>query len=292
MYETFMMLSADTISPIRDFTGEDFMKFANINNSILRRRLIITLAFAVIAAIAGGISFSMMRARVPDMHIIFFLLLGSSVLLLIFLSLWTLGAADRFARLAKILRRCYIIFLVAGFSVFLVFQGLIISAARTQEADVDAIIVLGAGLRRDDSPSIILRGRLDAAIAYLETRENVPVIVSGGLGEGQSISEAEAMFRYLRTMGVDENLIWREDASTNTYENIAFSRQLMKDRGMDVDNMTVAIVSSEFHLYRATLIAENAGLDAVGVAAATPSSRLRVLYFFREAFALASEMFL
>lgn len=268
------------------------MKFANINNSILRRRLIITLAFAVIAAIAGGISFSMMRARVPDMHIIFFLLLGSSVLLLIFLSLWTLGAADRFARLAKILRRCYIIFLVAGFSVFLVFQGLIISAARTQEADVDAIIVLGAGLRRDDSPSIILRGRLDAAIAYLETRENVPVIVSGGLGEGQSISEAEAMFRYLRTMGVDENLIWREDASTNTYENIAFSRQLMKDRGMDVDNMTVAIVSSEFHLYRATLIAENAGLDAVGVAAATPSSRLRVLYFFREAFALASEMFL
>jgi len=224
------------------------------------------------------------------MHIIFYLVLGLSITMLIFLLLWTLGASVRFSRLAVVLKRCYILCLAIGLAGFLIFQGLIISAAQTEEADVDALIVLGAGLR-NGAPSLVLRTRLNAAIAYLERQGDIPVIVSGGLGQGETVTEAEAMFRYLSARGVDESQIWKEKASTNTHENLAFSLAIMEANGLDIENARVAVVSNEFHLYRAKLIAGKAGLDAVGVAAETPGVYLRVLYSFREAFALASEVF-
>jgi len=255
----------------------------------LRKRLILTIIATALAIVAVGISFAMMQMRIPDMHIIFMLLLGLSVVLIIFLILWTMSASERLKRPAKIIRRIYYVCLAVGFVAFIVLQILIISGAHTQEADVDAIIVLGAGLRGDE-PSIILRTRLNAAIEYAQGREGVPIIVSGGLGAGRNITEAQAMFNYLKARGVDENLIWMEGESTSTYENLKFSRRLMEERGMDIENVTVAVVSNEFHLYRARMIAGNAGLDAVGVAAQTPSARLKALYFFREAIALANAL--
>lgn len=252
-----------------------------------RRRLLVTFAIIAIAGIAVGTSFSLMQMRIPDMHIIFLLVSGLSAVLTIFLLLWTMSASKRFGKAAKILKRIYSAGIAIGLVIFIVLQILIISGAYTQEADVDAIIVLGAGLRGDE-PSVILRTRLNAAIEYSQTREGVPIIVSGGLGEGRNITEAQAMFNYLAARGVDEGLIWKEGASTSTYENLKFSHQLMQDMGMDTENITIAVVSNEFHLFRARMIAENAGLDAVGVAAQTPSARLKALYFFREAIALAN----
>jgi len=251
----------------------------------------VTIIVAALAAIASGISFVMMRSRVPNMHIIFYLVLGVSAILVTFLILWTLGVIEKYSRLAKILRRCCLTGLAIGLSGFLVLQGLIISGAYTEDADVDVLIVLGAGLR-NNAPSMILRTRLNAAIRYLESQSDVPIIVSGGLGIGETVTEAEAMFRYLSARGVDENLIWKEEASTSTRENLAFSLALIEENGLDVDNLKVAIVSNEFHLYRAKLIAGKAGVEAVGVAATTPGTNLRALYFFREAFALANEVLL
>jgi uncharacterized SAM-binding protein YcdF (DUF218 family) len=98
------------------------------------------------------------------------------------------------------------------------------------------------------------------------------------------------MHDYLVRRGVDEALIWKEDRSTRTQENIEFSLELMRENGLDVDNAVIAIVTNEFHVFRAKLIAEKAGVDAVGVAAPTPGLYLRVLYFSREAFALAYEL--
>jgi len=255
------------------------------------RRRAITLAITALALIASGISFVMMLSRIPNMHIIFYLVLGVSILVVTFLALWALGAHEKSKRLAKVLRRCLLICLSVGLSGFLILQGLIISSARTEDAEVDALIVLGAGLR-NSSPSMILRTRLNAAIRYLEAQDDIPVIVSGGLGRGETITEAEAMFRYLSSRGVDESLIWKEETSTSTRENLAFSLALMEENGLDLENATVAIVSNEFHLYRAKLIAGKAGVEAVGVAAQTPGANLRALYFFREAFALANEVLL
>jgi len=263
----------------------------HVENNLAKHRRKVTIMIAVLSILASGVSFILMRLRFSHMHIIFYLVLGLSFLLATYLILWTLGAHGRYTRLAMILRRCYMICLAVGLAFFLVMQGLIISGARTEEAEVDAVIVLGAGLI-NNTPSLILASRLDAAIEYLKTHGNIPVIVSGGLGRGEIITEAEAMSRYLVARGVDESRVWKEEASTSTYENLRFSMFLMKEKGLDIENIRVAVVSNEFHLYRARVIAGKAGLDAIGVAAETPGLHRRVLYYFREAFALASELFL
>ncbi|MCL2365595.1 MAG: YdcF family protein [Oscillospiraceae bacterium] len=265
------------------------MKKDGIKFNSMKIRTMITVVFVAIAVAATGYSYHLMQRRVPDMHLIFLLVAGISVVMLIALVIWTLSASNKFLSLAKMLRRCYLIFIALGIGAFIILQILIISSAHTEEADVDVLIVLGAGLRNNE-PSLILRGRLDAAIMYMEHRAGVPVIVSGGLGQGVAITEAEAMFHYLRARGIDESLIWKEGLSTNTYENLMFSRTIMEENGIDVDNAKVAVVSNEFHLFRARMIARNAGFEAVGVAAETPSLSLRVLYSFREAFALANEI--
>ena len=257
-----------------------------VDRKIARRRFLITIMAVVLAVIFSGISLAMMSARVPNMHIILLMVLGFSALLVVYLVIWTLGASEKHAKLAKVLRRCYLVFVSAGLAFFLTLQGLIISGARSDEAEADCLIVLGAGLR-NGSPSLILRRRLNAAIDYLVKWGDIPVIVTGGLGRGESITEAEAMFRYLRDRGVDEGLIWKEEESTSTRENLTFALSIMEEKGADIDSVKVAIVSSEFHLYRAKLIAGRQGLDAVGVAAETPGFYLRSLYSFREAFALA-----
>ena len=263
----------------------------NPRNRTASRRLIITIIVAALLAIVNGVSYYLKLSRVNNMHIIFILVIGVSATVLVFMMMWTLSAHKKYRRLAKVLRRCCLAGFAIGLSGFLVLQGLIISSAYTEDAEVDALIVLGAGLR-NSAPSMILRTRLNAAIRYLESRGDTPIVVSGGLGQGETITEAEAMFRYLSARGVDESLIWKEEESTSTRENLAFSLAVMEENGLDIENAKVAIVSNEFHLYRAKLIAGKAGVEAVGVAAATPGLDLRVLYFFREALALANEVLL
>jgi len=261
------------------------------NKATASQRLTMTIITTALALIATGVAYIMKLSRVSNMHIIYILVLGFSAILIAFMVIWTLSAHEKYAKLAKILRRFCLAALAVGLSVFLVFQVLIISSAHTEDAEVDALIVLGAGLR-NGVPSMILRTRLNAAIRYQASRGDTPIIVSGGLGEGETITEAEAMFRYLSARGVDESLIWKEEESTSTRENLAYSLAIMEKNGLDIENAKVAIVSNEFHLYRAKLIAGKAGVEAVGVAATTPGLDLRMLYFFREALALANEVLL
>ena len=265
------------------------MKKYKIDEKTKKRRFIITVIVTALAMIVSGSYFSLMLSRVPNMHIVFYLVLGVSVLVVAYLTIWTLCASERHAHLAKILKRSYLICLSVGIAGFLTLQGLIVSGARSEDAKADCVIVLGAGLR-NGVPSLVLISRLNAAIRYVETQGDIPIIVSGGLGRGETITEAEAMFRYLRSRGIDEHNIWKEEASTNTRENMTFSLALMEEMGLDAENTKVAIVSNEFHLFRAKVIAGKVGIDAVGIAAETPGLHLRVLYQIREAFALALEV--
>jgi len=170
-----------------------------------------------------------------------------------------------------------------------ILQSLIIYGARTDDVEVDAVIVLGAGLI-NDRPSLILASRLNAAIEFTQARQDIPIIVTGGLGAGRTVTEADAMADFLIARGVDENRIWRESASTSTHENINFAIEIMEANGMDLENARIAIVSNEFHLYRARLVGERAGLNAYGVAADTPGWHRKAIYFFRETFSLANEL--
>ena len=257
-----------------------------------KRRVITAIICAVFAIILSTISCMLMLARVPNMHVVAIIVTGLSALLIIYLAIWTLGAYERHKKLAKILKRCYISCLTVGIIVFSVLLGMIISGTHTDETDADCLIILGAGLR-GEVPSMMLRMRLDAAAQYIERNGDIPIIVTGGQGPGETITEAEAMKRYLvSTHGMDGSLIIMEDTSTRTKENIENAIKIMDDYGFDTHNIKVAIVTNEFHLYRAKLIAKNTGLEAAGIAAPTPGIYLKILYFFRETISLAREFIL
>lgn len=136
------------------------------------------------------------------------------------------------------------------------------TAAATPPAGLDRLVVLGAGLRPDGFPSETLRYRLDAALAYLDENPGTTCIVSGGQGLGESRTEADAMAEYLVARGLDEGRIAKEERSSNTVENVRLSSELV------APGEEVAVVTNDFHLYRALRIARKNGLPgAHGLAA-------------------------
>ena len=255
------------------------------------RRLKKVLAALVIttSVVMTLISFVLMLKNYPGMNIAFCIALTVTAIIFIFLILRALRASEKYSRLATALQRFFLICIAICLAGFIVLQGLIISGARSEDTEIDCLIILGAGLY-GEYPSRILVSRLDRALEYQNTQNNIPIIVSGGQGPGETITEAEAMSRYLEGRGIDVNQIWKEEDSTSTWENLAYSLALMEENGIDAENATVAIVTNEFHLYRAKRIAGQLGLNAIGVAAETPYPSLRVLYHCREAVALLKDL--
>lgn len=129
---------------------------------------------------------------------------------------------------------------------------------------VDYIILLGAKVN-GTIPSLSLQNRIDVAARYLIQHEKTIVIVSGGQGADEDISEAEVMRQGLVEQGIDEKRIIIEDQSTSTYENIIFSKKLIPS-GLN----TGLLVTNDYHLYRASLLAKQEGLDVTGLPAKTP----------------------
>ena len=128
----------------------------------------------------------------------------------------------------------------------------------------DAIIVLGAQVRPDGTPSVQLKLRLDAAWEAWQ-RDPVPIVVCGARGNDEPEAEAHVMARYLTGLGVDEALILTDDASFNTEENIRNAIELLK--GHDIRR--VLVVTSDYHLPRALALAERFGLEAMGIGSPT-----------------------
>lgn len=145
---------------------------------------------------------------------------------------------------------------------------------------VEYLIILGAQVR-GTKISNSLKRRLDAGIEYLEEYPETIVIVSGGQGKGEAISEAEAMEAYLVKHKIALKQILREDISTSTWENLKYSRQLMQDT-----SASVAIVTNNFHLYRAMKMAKTIGFPYVFGIAATAHPILQVNYLARECIAV------
>lgn len=180
-------------------------------------------------------------------------------------------------RLPGFLRFLMLVGVTIGVGLFLFLEGTIIFySSRKADADADYLIVLGAQVR-GTTVTKSLKKRLDTAADYLAGNPGTKVIVSGGRGSGEDISEAEAMYRYLKQKGIADARILKEDQSTNTEENIRFSKKLMED-----ENASVAIVTNGFHIFRSVSIAKKQGLSqAQGLAA--PSDRILTLnYYVRE----------
>lgn len=182
---------------------------------------------------------------------------------------------------AKVLKTVFTALLCIGIAVCAVTEAIIIRAS-LGDADktCEYMIVLGAKVN-GTSPSISLSDRIDAAYAYLTQHTEVIAILSGGQGEDEGISEAECMFRELTARGIDDDRLWLEDKATSTWENLNFSLDLIAYKtGTRPD--TIGLLSSEYHLFRASLFAKDCGVEAIGIPAKTSWFTLRLNYFTRE----------
>lgn len=147
--------------------------------------------------------------------------------------------------------------LLAGLPVFVIVASL--QAGALPDKPPAAIIILGAGLRAGDQPSPLLANRLEIATNVLHRFPQSPVVVSGGQGMLEDISEAQAMQHFLLEQGIHEERIWLEAKSTSTAENLRFSRTLLEKHGVDASRQDILIVTSDFHTYRSAQLARHAG---------------------------------
>ena len=140
------------------------------------------------------------------------------------------------------------------------------------DPDKDYMIVLGCGIRKDGTPTPLLRGRIDKALefrnAQLEkTGKDLKFVVSGGQGPTEVISEAECMKNYLISCGIEPERVLVEDRSTDTAENMKFSKELiLADGGADAK---VAFATTNYHVFRGGLKARRVKMRAVGIGAKT-----------------------
>ncbi len=137
--------------------------------------------------------------------------------------------------------------------------------------DQDYLIVLGCGLRKDGTPTPLLAGRIDRALAFyraqIEETGRVPAIItSGGQGPNDSISESASMKAYLMEKGVPEEHILEEDRSASTYENMQFSGEMIRSQN---PNARVVFSTTNYHVFRSGLMARRMKLQAEGVGAKT-----------------------
>ena len=218
--------------------------------------------------------------------IFFFVLQGYRVLGLCCLGLMAVLWFYRLAhKLRKGLVRLVTVLLCLGLAVFAVTEGFILHAARGSAREGrDYLVVLGAKVN-PHGPSLALRNRINAACDYLTAHPDTIAILSGGQGPDEPMTEAQCMYQELVEMGIDPNRLWLEGASTNTWENLKFTRELLEENTGSVPEQ-IALLSSEFHLFRAGLFARRFGFDAVGVPAQTTLPLLKVNYFIREAVAV------
>lgn len=159
-----------------------------------------------------------------------------------------------------------------------------IYAVHVKPAQNATAVVLGCRVY-GERPSLILTERMDAAILYLNENPDAVCIASGGQGKDEDISEAECIYRYLVENGIAPNRIYIEEQSTSTRENLAFSYEIIRKNALHEE---IAIVTNEFHEYRAGIIADRLGLSYGAVPAQT-ARWLLPTYYARELFGVLYE---
>lgn len=141
------------------------------------------------------------------------------------------------------------------------------------------VTVLGCRVK-GTVPTRALMSRCKAAYDYLIKNKNSVAVLSGGKGADEDISEAECMYRILTEKGIEKKRLYIENASTSTEENLKFSSVVIDNNNLSKE---IVICTSEYHIYRALMIAKKAGINATGL----PAHSMRILRipaFTREVF--------
>ncbi len=150
---------------------------------------------------------------------------------------------------------------VFGIRAYMLFfaNDLITSGENAVDFGADCILVLGAGVRDDGTPSDMLADRLKTGIALYEIGAAPKLLMTGDHGQ-KEYDEVNVMKAYAMDAGVPSEDVFMDHAGFSTYESLYRARDVFQaDR--------VIIVTQEYHLPRAIYIAHRLGLEAVGVPA-------------------------
>ena len=187
----------------------------------------------------------------------------------------------RFPDFAKWTTRIFTLILILGLLIVGITEAVIIHASfGDPEEDVDYMVVLGAKVN-PNGPSVSLWDRICGAYTYLEEHPDVIAVVSGGQGTDEPITEAECMFRELVELGIDPKRIWIEDEATSTWENLNFTLDLIEEKTGERPRK-LGVLSSEYHLFRASLFAKACNVEFVGIPARTSRLSQAINHFMRE----------
>ena len=146
-----------------------------------------------------------------------------------------------------------------------------IAAKGEPNLDRDFLIILGCGIRQDGTPTPILQGRIDRALAFARKQKEmngkeVTFVTSGGQGPDEIVSECESMKLYLIDKGIPEERILEENQSTNTFENMSYSKKMINSVN---PNAKIAFSTTNYHVFRSGLFARRVKMRAVGVGSKT-----------------------
>lgn len=187
----------------------------------------------------------------------------------------------------KVVKICFVTLLVLIVLFLLASVGtgcVILLNALGSSGNVDYVVVLGTKVE-GSTPSVMLSDRIRAAAKYLDSHKNVICIVSGYQAEDTEISEAQCIYNGLVELGIDPSRILLEEEATSTRENFQYSLAMIEQRDGKLPKK-VAVVSSEFHLYRVKMLAKHFGVEAVTVPALSSDGETFGKYFLREIFVL------
>ena len=186
------------------------------------------------------------------------------------------------ARKIKIAFQIVVAVLIVALLAMLVTGSLILFRGFGSKDPFTYLIVLGAKVEGAE-PSPLLNDRINAAAKYMEENPHVIAIATGYRAEEAEISEAQCIYNGLTERGISPDRILMDDHATSTRENFQHALQLLeKELGRVPRN--IGVLSSEFHLLRAKMIAKDHGIDAITIAAHTSDSKAFMTYFIREIF--------
>jgi len=177
---------------------------------------------------------------------------------------------------------------LAGILLFTACFACVMSGAESDIEDESEIMIILGCMVYPHGPSILLQDRLDTALEYLEKYPDMTIVVTGGKGDDEHMSEAQAMHDYLVEHGISSEQILLEDQAKNTYENLIFTRNILTQLGYDTQQEFL-LVSNGFHLSRSRILWERVfGTDDNLNTLAAPSSHLpsRLKMYVREPLAL------
>ncbi len=212
---------------------------------------------------AALIADAVFMARVANFNIgvIFALCMGLVLSVLgVFFPFWESVTKHGFLRAVKYIF-CIGMACLAGLIAFTALFGTLDNTDYTE----DAVVVLGAGIQ-GERVTRTLKYRLDTAVTYHKQNPDAYILVTGGQGPQERITEALAMERYLLNQGVSPDKILKEERATSTYENFQFAKPIL-DNALGGASYRIAFITNGFHIYRGSVYAKLAGFSATHLAA-------------------------